>query len=141
MSFPFILIDSDVLIYCLRTKTKNVFYDFLESFIHQGEHLGITHINVFEILCGTLPNEMRNNRLFLSRFPIVPMDGSSAELAAQWFGNYRKKGYTLSLGDLFIAGLAKTHDSALLTLNVKDFPMLKIEKKYQCNSASVFLLK
>lgn len=140
MSFPFILIDSDVLIHCLRSGTKVVFYDFLKNFLQQGEHLAITHINIFEILSGTRPQEMKLNRLFLGQLPVVPADSSSVELAAQWYRIYRKKGFTLSLADLFIAGLAKTHDSALLTQNIKDFPMLKTKNEYRLGGISVFLL-
>lgn len=140
MKPPAILIDSDVLIYCLREHTKADFLDTLQQFLRNDVPLAISHINIFEILAGSRPQEIKTHTAFLQRFPLIPINAGASVRAAAWYRRYRKKGVTLSIGDLLIAGIAKNNEMQLLTLNKKHFPMFKSKKQYQVKNLSVFVM-
>jgi len=140
MKLPPVILDSDILIYCLRQNTKEVFLNLLQEFLANEKSLAISHINIFEILAGSLPKEIKLHTAFLQRFPIIPLNADSAVAAATWYRTYRKRGATLSVGDLFIAGIVKINKTQLLTLNKNHFPMFKTKKQYLLKGLQVFLL-
>lgn len=140
MKTPPILLDSNVLIDCLRKNTKNDFADLLQNFIVDDRLLTIAHVSIFEVLAGSRPEEIKSHTAFLQNFSVVPLNADAAVAAAKWYRKYRTKGITLSIGDLLIAGISKTNGMQLLTLNKNHFPMFQNKKKYQINDLSIFLL-
>lgn len=140
MKLPAILIDSNVLIYCLRQNTKIGFLNLLQQFLAEDIPLAISHISIFEILAGSRLKEIKSHTSFLQKFPVIPLNADASVVAAKWYRKYRKSGATLSIGDLLIAGISITNKTQLLTLNKKHFPMFKSKKQYQIKNSSVFLL-
>lgn len=140
MNITAILVDSNVLVYCLRSSTKGNFLSFLQQFLTQDKRLAISHINLFEILAGCKSNELPATELFLSRFPLFLFGSKAISRAALWYRVYRKKGKTLSIGDLFIAGIVRENRMGLLTMNQRDFPMLKKRRLYHIAGINVCML-
>ena len=57
---------------------------------------------------------------------ILPLDRRSAEWAATFRVHSERSGYTISLPDAFIAGVAKTNDLVVATRNVSDFQSVDV---------------
>lgn len=58
---------------------------------------------------------------------ILPLERVGAEWAARFRVYAQRFGRTLDLGDALIAGIAKTHDLAIATRNVRDFDGLDVD--------------
>jgi predicted nucleic acid-binding protein len=120
------LIDSDILISCLRGKAENL--AFIED-ICREEVPAISSLTYFEIWVGVRPHEEEAVSNFLSSLWILSVDQPIAKQAADYVRVYRKKGITLSSMDTLIAATAKVHNLILLTSNTRDFPMSDIQKR------------
>ncbi len=120
------LIDSDVLISCLRGKPLVV---ALIEDICKEEVPAISSLSYFEVWVGVRPQEEEAVFNFLSSLWILPVDQFVAKEAGNYVRTYRKRGVTLSSMDTLIAATAKIHDLILTTSNIRDFPMTDIKKR------------
>lgn len=57
---------------------------------------------------------------------IVPFDESAANVASDLYGERRRRGLVVGIGDTQIAGIAVSRDATLATRNVKHFSDLSI---------------
>lgn len=114
------LIDTDILIDHLRGYPQARAY--LEERHKKGDLLYCSVITRAELFSGLRPGEEERVRALLDSLQEVPVDRAIAEEA----GAYRRrfgKGRKLLLPDALIAASAKERGAALVTLNVKHFPM------------------
>jgi predicted nucleic acid-binding protein len=120
------LIDSDVLIFCLRGKPSVL--AFVEDICNE-EVPAISSLSYFEVWVGVRPHEEEVVFDFLSSFLILPIDPPVAKQAGDYVKAYRKRGVSLSSMDTLIAATAKVHTLILVTTNIRDFPMTDIQKR------------
>lgn len=119
-----LLVDTSVILPCLRRSTKQAFLALLSELADEDAP-AISMMTRFEVMAGT-PDEHREvNRRFLDGFTQVGADGGIADLAGRLFFEWMRKGHTLSPADLFIGATAKAHAFVLLTGNSRHFPYLK----------------
>jgi len=120
------LLDSDILIYCLRGKASVLI--LLED-ICKTEVPAISSLSYFEICAGVHPPEEETVLNFLTSLRILPIDQMVAEEAGNYVRDFRKRGITLSSIDTLIAATAKLHGLTLVTANTRDFPMTDVQKR------------
>lgn len=120
------LIDSDIIISCLRGKTTAL--TLIED-ICREEVPAISSLSYFEIWVGVRPHEEEAVFNFLSSLWNLPVDEPIAKQAAEYVRAYRKRGITLSSMDTLIAATARVHNLVLVTSNTRDFPMSDIQKR------------
>lgn len=82
----------------------------------QGEAF-LSAITRAEVLCGFDSGTAEVALRLLDRFPTLPIESESADLAATLRRNHRWR-----LPDAFQAALAQLHGLKLATRNVRDFP-------------------
>ena len=113
-----LLIDTNVLVDQLRgIKPAIVFAKTLP------EDTAISVITITEIFAGARSEQQRERAAALTRtYQILPLDAGAAELAGTYMERFSKS-HALDLADAAIAATAKFHDRALITLNLKHFPM------------------
>jgi predicted nucleic acid-binding protein len=121
------LIDSDILISCLRGKPTAL--TLIED-ICREEVPAISSLSYFEIWVGVRPREEEAVFSFLSSLWSLPVDEPIAKQAAEYVRTYRKRGITLSSIDTLIAATARVHNLILVTSNTRDFPMSDIQKQF-----------
>jgi tRNA(fMet)-specific endonuclease VapC len=64
---------------------------------------------------------LANQRLFLSRFPSLPFDDSSAEAYGEIRSDLTRRGLMIGPNDLMIASICRANDVMLITHNVSEF--------------------
>jgi predicted nucleic acid-binding protein len=100
---------------------------FLRRLVEQGNILACCAINVAEVYAGMRPKEEERTSAFLGSLDYFPITFAAASLAGELKRDFAKKGATLSLADCMIAAVAIQYRVALITDNVKDFPMRDLE--------------
>jgi predicted nucleic acid-binding protein len=115
------LLDTSVIIDAINNKKGR--RQLLRDLVIQGNSLACCPINITEVYAGLRPNEEPSTKAFLSSLDLFPMTWPVAELAGLLKRDYGKKGQTLNLGDVMIAATALHNGVALLTDNIRDFPM------------------
>ncbi len=115
-----LLIDTDVLIDYLRDRAEAVAY--LESVTPP---LSVSAITVAELYAGVRDGDERLTLdQFVDSFQVIALDekiAARAGLIRRDFGRSHGTG----LADAIIAATAEAHDANLVTLNSKQFQMLK----------------
>jgi predicted nucleic acid-binding protein len=115
-----LLLDTDVLIDYLRGVPEAVTY--LES---RKEVLLISAVTVGELYAGVREGRERKALdAFMQAFEIVVLDASLAERGGLLRRDYGKSHGT-GLADALIAASAERQEAVLVTLNRKQFPMLR----------------
>ncbi|MBI5553290.1 MAG: PIN domain-containing protein [Candidatus Diapherotrites archaeon] len=130
-----VILDSTILIDLLRGKdpAKRKLAE-LES---QGALFYTTQVNVFELVQGIFLNSSRIEEelaalnMLLQRVSLLDVTFIAAYTAGQVSGVLGKKGISVQMGDLLIAGTAlANHVPVIVTRNGKDFariPGIKVE--------------
>ena len=114
-----LLLDSDVVVDYLRGVPEAVTY--LEE---RSETLLLSAITVAELFAGVREGKERTAlHAFLGAFEIVAVDREIAERGGLFRREFGKS-HGVGLADALIAASATHRDAALVTLNVKHFPML-----------------
>ena len=122
------LIDTDVLIWVLRGNNK--YSDLLIS-LKDNDALSISTVSIGEIYKNLFPSELIKTENFLNEFQTWDITASIAKQAGLYYQQYSKQFRNLNLTDCLIAATANVNNLALVSLNVKHFPMndIKIFKK------------
>ena len=115
------LLDTCVIIDVLRKKRGRA--AFLRNLLEDGHLLACCAINITEVYAGLRPGEESTTGEFLDSLQQLPVTPSAARRAGLYKRDFARKGVTLNLGDVMIAAVAADSGIALLTDNVKDFPM------------------
>ena len=127
------LLDTNV----VSEMTKSRPSPLVISFLAQSTDLWLASLVVHELEFGLqlAPSGQRRDRLRadISRFlnvysdRILYLDRSAAEWAARFRADAVRSGRPPDLVDILIAGIAKAHDLAVATRNVRDFEHLDVE--------------
>jgi len=100
---------------------------FLRDLLEQGNTLACCPINVAEVYAGMRPQEEERTTAFLASLDFYPITFPVSRLAGELKNTFGRKGTSLSMTDSLIAAVAIQHRLALITDNVKDFPMRDIQ--------------
>ena len=114
------LLDSDVIIWCLRGRKDVV--DLVKE-LHQEGLPGCSTMSVLEVQIGVRPGEEEDTSSFLNALSSYPVDIGVANQASLYIREWKKKGETLDFVDAIIAGICKIHELTLVTFNATHFPM------------------
>ena len=115
------LLDTSVIIDALNNKRGRP--ALLLELLRAGHLLACCPINVTEVHAGLRPKEEAATGAFVASLRYYPITLPAARLAGELKREYGRKGTTLNLGDVIIAAVAIHNQLALLTDNVRDFPM------------------
>ena len=115
-------IDTSVAVDYLRDRPYAV--AVLEGAISHGESVAASEIVRFELLAGVRPGEANAVERFCSRLGWIPVDEAISRLAAALAARHRPANVGIEDADYLIAATALELGSALLTTNVRHFPML-----------------
>ena len=114
------LLDTNFLIGIIRKKV-----DFIEKYKEISvDKQKISAITVTEIYAGCREHEISVTKEFIKRLSIIPINEYVAKEAGSLIYSFARKGITLHTPDAIIGATAKMYKLALLTQNIKDFPML-----------------
>ena len=116
------MLDTNIVIYVIKRRPL----DLLEIFNRNAEHMGISSITLAELMYGVEKSFFPEKNLkvvedFISHLEVLSYD----EGAAMHYGNIRsdleKKGTTIGVNDLHIAGHARSSGLILVTNNIREF--------------------
>ena len=118
------LIDTDVLIWVLR---GNQSYLELLSNLRNETVLAISTLTIAEIYKNILPIEITRTEALFTQFKLYPVTDHIARSGGLYWKQYAPRFKTLHIFDCLIAATAKEHNTVLVTLNRKHFPMKDIQ--------------
>ncbi len=119
-----LIIDSDILIDHLR-KDKNALAYFTAE-IEKESLLFVSVISRSEIFTGIRTGEEDTVNSLLVLLTPVNVDAAIADKAGEYMRKFSKS-HNLNIGDALIAATAKEMQLALVTRNIKHYPMKDIE--------------
>ncbi len=106
----------------------------------EDEEFFISVVTASELLQGVWRTRLKDSQTrakrsafvegILDRFPILPIDLTTARIHAQLWAGLESKGFSIVVHDNWLAATCIGHSLNLITSNVKDFkkvPGLKIE--------------
>jgi len=117
------LLDTDVLIWHLRGHAAT---EELLKGIEPEQPLGCSVLSVFEIWSGVREREKEATHQLLSVLYKIPVDGTIAFKAAEYWQEFRHQGITIGQADALIAATVKTLNLVLVTYNRDHYPMKDI---------------
>jgi tRNA(fMet)-specific endonuclease VapC len=85
----------------------------------------ISVITRFEVIRGTIPQQITYTHQFLSALNEIAVTPAIAERAGHLYRDWKAKGYPLEAEDLLIGATALDRNLTLLTANQKHFPYLR----------------
>jgi predicted nucleic acid-binding protein len=114
------LIDTDVLIWCLRGDRKAA------TFVEGDAARSLSIVTLMELMQGAKSrDEIRVIRRFLlqNEFQIIPLNEAIGHTAANFVEDFAMS-HGVQLGDALVAATAKEHGLALATANVRHFRVI-----------------
>jgi len=121
MSGPAYCLDSDVIIWHLRTGERQRAVDALLEKLAAAGPLACSALTIAEVEQGVRKGEEGRTRDFLRALRAHPVDHVVAERAGELVRGLRARGITVGLADAIIAATCLVHGLTLVTLNVADF--------------------
>jgi len=122
---PRLLLDTNVLIDCLRGRIEALVYLRTRS-----ESILISAVTVAEVFAGLREGEERREvEHFLALLEIIPVDTAIARKGGLYRRDYGPS-HGVGLADALIAATAELHQARLVTLNTRHFPMVEVEVPY-----------
>lgn len=122
---PRLLLDTNVLIDCLRGRIEALVYLRTRS-----ESILISAVTVAEVFAGLREGEERREvEHFLALLEIIPVDTAIARKGGLYRRDYGPS-HGVGLADALIAATAELHQARLVTLNARHFPMVEVEVPY-----------
>ena len=117
------LIDTDILSFYLRGDEEVV--EKIITYLSEFPTLNISYITYFEILKGLeykqATKQITTFKDFISQCSLINIDKNSIQISSKIYGNLRRKGVSIGISDLLIAGIAIKHELQLITNNTKHF--------------------
>ena len=95
----------------------------VHAWLDQDEAVAACPITVAEFFAGVPPAERPIWDVFFDRLDYWEMTREVARLAGVYRYDYARRGQQLSTADTLLAALAVLRDAALVTSNVRHFPM------------------
>jgi len=116
------MLDTNIVIYVIKRRPSALLNVFNE---HVG-HMCISSITLAELLHGAEKSERYEHNLnqvedFTSRLEVLTYDEKSAAHYGNIRANLERKGKTIGVNDLHIAGHARSEGFILVTNNEKEF--------------------
>lgn len=118
------IIDTDVLIDHLRKEKKAI--DFLTKCVEEESDLFCSVIAKTEIYAGARQNEYKDIEKLFASFGIIEINDEIAVNAGKYLNQFRKT-HGIEIGDALMAATAKMSKMALVTRNIKHYPMKDIK--------------
>lgn len=125
--------DTNILIYALAGREP--YAEFITNAIIE-ETLAISVIVAAEFLSGATATEAAAFERLIAEFDTLPITTAVAYIAASYRKIYAARG--LRLPDALIAASCRAYDAALVTNNLRDFPMRDITKLTSSDLAQTF---
>ena len=129
-----ILVGTNIISESMRVEPDPRVIDWMDR--QRASHLFLSAITVDEIVFGIeiLPDGRRKDRLARTFSGIadafdgrtVAFDASAARESAKFRAHARRLGRPMGLADSQIAGIAKSNDLSLATVNARDFEALDL---------------
>ena len=117
------LLDTTALIDFFRGNQKTV---ALLEVLKEKAPLASCPITIAEAFAGARDKELPEVEKFLSTLKFYPIDYQAARLAGRWRYAFARRGVTINLADALIAAVAVQNDLALVTANIKHYPMKEL---------------
>jgi tRNA(fMet)-specific endonuclease VapC len=116
------LVDTDICIYALKKRNRNVQLKFGEN----DGTIGVSDISLFELTYGAEGYDNREFRLgqidaLAARIEIVHLDTAAAMLAGRIRATLDKQGRRIGAYDCLIAGIARSMGLILVTNNIREY--------------------
>lgn len=89
----------------------------------QGESLCLCSVVIAEVYAGLRPQHRNAVEEILSSYSFLPTSLDAATKAGEWCYAYARRGITLSLTDMLVAGTAYSHGATIVTGNIHHYPM------------------
>ena len=118
------VLDTDVLIEMARNNT--VVSEQIRQLRHGGHSLCYSPVTRAEIYAGLRPGEETSTAQLLARFTCLSIDASVGEQAGLYMRKHSSS-YGLEVADALIAASCVLADAALITFNVRHYPMPDLE--------------
>lgn len=118
------LLDSSVIIDVITGKRDRE--KLLKDLVQAGHVLTCCPINITEVYAGVRPHEENRTTELLEALDYYPVSFPIARLAGELQNQHRKKGISLATADVTIVAVAIYNELALITDNVKHYPMREI---------------
>jgi tRNA(fMet)-specific endonuclease VapC len=122
-----IFLDTDILSYFFAGNTH--IRDKLELNISQGEQIGLTAINVYEVLKGfkykNNPVKAKQFSDFLNYTTVFTLDNFVIDQAAGIYADLRKSGNIIGDADILIAAIVISNNGVLVSNNHKHYTNIK----------------
>ncbi|HEU4758431.1 MAG TPA: PIN domain-containing protein [Dehalococcoidia bacterium] len=115
------LLDASVLIDWLNGRRQAV--ELLDGLVRRGEVLAVNAIAIAETFSGLSAEDRELAEPVLRTLEFWDIDFEVARLAGTYRYTYARSGRPLSVPDVLMAAHAVARDAALVTGNVRDFPM------------------
>jgi predicted nucleic acid-binding protein len=95
--------------------------------IEAGDELGVSPVNIAEFFAGVPPSQRTVWGEFMDSLHYYEISSEAARQAGIFRHDFARKGATLSTMDALIAAVAQERQAAIVTNNVKDYPMEGID--------------
>lgn len=128
------IVDTNVISEAIKAKPDPAAMEWLSS---HAASLCLTSITVEELRFGEFMMPKGKKRKALREWidslvqqyaaSILDFDVASAEICAKFYEQAISAGFTPTIEDLMIAGIAHENEAVLVTRNVKDFEYLDVE--------------
>ncbi|MGD0695167.1 MAG: type II toxin-antitoxin system VapC family toxin [Terriglobia bacterium] len=119
------LLDTSVIVDALNGKRGR--HALLKQLVEEGHLLACSSIQVTEVYAGLRSHEETTTEELLRSLEYYEVTWEIARLAGILRRDYGRRGVTLALADVTIAAVALAHGLALITDNVKHYPMKDLQ--------------
>ncbi|MCP5208498.1 MAG: tRNA(fMet)-specific endonuclease VapC [Hahellaceae bacterium] len=116
------MLDTNIVIYVIKRKPLEV----LETFNRYAGQMCISSITLAELFHGVEKSEMPERNLkrvedFISRLDVLQYDDKAAAHYGSIRADLERKGETIGVNDLYIAGHARGEGLVLVSNNLREF--------------------
>jgi predicted nucleic acid-binding protein len=119
-----LLLDTTVLIDAARSREPA--HSWLQDALRQSSEIGVCAVTVSEFFAGLRPEERPRWEAFVDELTFWGATRAMAKQAGIYRYEYARRGRTILIADSLIAATAIAVGAAVVTDNVKDFPMPEI---------------
>lgn len=119
------LLDTSVIVDALNGKRGR--HALLKQLVEEGHLLACSSIQVTEVYAGLRSHEETTTEELLRSLEYYEVTWEIARLGGILRRDYGRRGVTLALADVTIAAVALAHGLALITDNVKHYPMKDLQ--------------
>ncbi len=116
------MLDTNIVIYVIKRRPLEV----LDTFNQHAGQMCISSITLSELLHGVEKSAQPDHNLrqvesFVSRLDVLDYSSKASAHYGDIRSNLEKKGKTIGVNDIYIAGHARSEGLILVTNNLKDF--------------------